>query len=280
MRAVKKKLDGFVGGGYNNTFSQQLDTGMTFEEITLKLKNVTIEQVTKIDLVLNGDSIVSVPGQHFADLAKHLKQPEETDRLRIPFRDISLATDQGQILGDLVTFATDNLVLKVTIGAATQAQIDGGTVPSLSGYMNLTATPAGMATRQIVPRIYMENIAIGMTGENNVKTFPTGANIRRAFFIDNGRMTNLKIKRSNLEIHDQETADTEADMKRLGFDTVADQFIYAPIMTRFGMVDGLATAGTKLEIMPTVDAPGDMTVIMHVLENAKDARKSPFEVVA
>lgn len=262
MRQTRKALDSFTGGGFSNTFKQQLDVGMTIDEIVLNTTNINVNQIQLIELILNGDSIVSVDGQHFKDLHAHLKRPAETNRIRVPFKDLSLKTDAGQNLSSLVTMREDNLVLKIVVGAATQAQIDGSLVPSIEGYMYLSAP----RKRVLLPRIKQENIAIGITGENNVKTIPTGPAVRRSFFKDNGRIESLRIKRNNMEILDAKKADNAADLKYYGLDTVANQFIFAPVMTGFGLLDMMQTAGSRLEVMPTVSAAGDMSVIMHTLE--------------
>jgi hypothetical protein len=277
MRTVNKKLDSFTGGGYANSFKLQLDTGPTYEEIVLKLENIDIEQVTAVELILNGDSIIAVTGQHFKDLAAHLGEPPEAGKIRIPFRDYSLMTDAGQSLTSLVTLNTDNLVLIVRLAGATSAQVKAGDVPGLSGYAILSA---GRAQRVLVPRIYQENIAIGMTGENNVKTMMPGPIIRRAFFEADGRMTNLRLKRSNAEVFDCETVDNDQDLERKGFKKLTGKYIFSPIMTRFGLVDGFQTANSKIEIMPTVDSAGDMAVIMHTLEVAGNPTVDPISLLA
>lgn len=283
MRQNTKKVDGFSGGGYSNVFTQVMDVGFTYEEIVLKLENLTIAQVTMVELMLNGDAIIAVPGQHFADLAEHFKRTAETDRIRIPFRDMSLMTDQGQILTNLVTLPGDSLVLKVRTGAALSPSQDGLS-PGLGGYMKISSMHhgkvQGIRERKVIPRIVQDQIAAGKSGENNVKTFPTGPQIRRAFFEHGGRMTNLRIKRGNMEVFDAETDDNNADLVQSGFDILANTYIFSPIATRFGIYDGLETAGSKLEIFPTVNAPGDIPVIIHTLENVTDETSSPMSALA
>lgn len=276
MRTVNKKLDSFTGGGYSNSFKLQLDTGPVYEELVLKLENITVEQVTSIELILNGDSIISVAGRHFKELAAHLKEPSEANKIRIPFRDHSLMTDAGQSLTSLVTLNTDNLVLNVRVSSATAGQVTNGYVPGLSGYAILSP---GRANRTLLPRIYKENIAIGMTGENNVKTMMPGPIIRRAFFEAGGRMTNLRLKRSNSEVFDCTTSDNNDDLARKGFASITGKYIFSPIMSRFGLVDGFQTANSKIEIMPTVHTAGDMSVIMHTLEVAGNPTIDPISVL-
>lgn len=275
MRQTRKPLDSFTGGGYSNTFKQQLDVGMTIDEIVLNTTNINDDQVEEIELVLNGDPIVSVPGSHFKDLHTHLGNATETNKFRIPFKDLSIKTDAGQTLTSLVTISTDNLVLKIKIAAATQAQVTAGSVPAINGYMYLSASKS----RLFIPRIKKEYIAIGMTGENNVKTIPTGPAIRRMFFEDGGRIDSLRMKRNNLELIDVTAEDNNADLKYFGLNTITNKFIFAPIQTGFGMLDMLQTANAKLELLPNVSAAGDMAVIMHTLEVAGNPGVDPVAVI-
>jgi len=276
MRQSRKQLDSFNGGGYSNVFTQQLDTGFVYDEIALRLANINIDQVLQIELVLNGDSIVNVDGQHFKDLDAHFGEAAESGILRIPFKDLSLKTDAGQNLSALATEITDNLVLKVRVGAATQAQIDAGSVPGLSGYYFASS----YRQRVVLPRIYQENIAIGMSGLNNYKTFETGPAIRRMFFKDNGRIDEFRVRRNNQEIVWVMKADNANDLKRQKLNTVANQFVFSPVMTHFGLTDMLQTAGTKLEFLPTVSAAGDIAVVIHTLENAVNPKASPMAALA
>lgn len=276
MRQTRKALDSFTGGGYSNTFKQVLDVGMTIDQIVLNMTNINDNQVEEIEINLNGDPIVSVPGSHLKELHKHLGKSAETGRFRIPFKDLSIKTDSGQLLTSLVTLPTDNLVLKIKVGTVTAAQTSAGSVPSIAGYSYLSAA----RQRVFLPRIKKEFIAIGMTGENNVKTIPTGPAIRRMFFEDEGRIESLRIKRDNLEILDVTAADNNADLIDFGLNKVTDKFIFAPVMTGFGMLDMLRTAGTRLEVMPTVSAAGDMAVIMHTLEVAGNPGLDPMAVLS
>lgn len=276
MRSAFKRLDSFNGGGYGNTFKQQLDVGSTYEEIALNLENITVAQIIRVEVILNGDPIVSIDGQHLKDLDTHWGMSPESTTLRIPFRDLSLQTDAGQVLTSLVTEPTDNLVLSVRIDGATQTQIDNNLSPGLSGYAELTAS---RGARVVLPRIYSENIAIGMTGENNYKTFMTGPAIRRMFFKDGGRMESLRIKRNNYEIYELTKDEQNRKMERHGLHGVSNQFVFCPIQSRFGVLDMLQTEGSKLEIMPTVSAPGDMAVVMHTLEYVANTRQSPLRAL-
>ncbi|MDG4812752.1 major capsid protein P2 [Hydrogenovibrio sp. 3SP14C1] len=275
MRNALIQLDGFNGGGYKNTFKQMLDVGSTYEEICLNLENINIDQVERVEVILNGDPIVSVDGQHLKDLDTHTKMPAETGVLRIPFRDLSLQTDAGQSLSSLVTMGTDNLILAVKIAPATQAQIDAGAVPGISGYSELSA-PRG--ERVVVQRIYQENIAIGATGENNYKTFMTGPGLRRMFF-RSADMESLRIKIGRKEVFELSKTDQNRKLERYKLAGVTNQYIFAPIMTHWGILDMLDTEGRKLEIMPTVTAPGDIPVVFHTLENAKDPKTSPLRAL-
>ncbi len=276
MRDAKKRLDGFTGGGYNNQFKQQLDVGSTIEEIVLNLENINIDQVDRVECILNGDAFVSIDGKHLKDIDTHLGMPPETGVLRIPFRDLSLMTDAGQKFTSLVTMPTDNLILSVRIGSQTQGQADNNLVPGLSGFMTVSAS---RGVRKVLPRIYQENIAIGMTGENNYKTFVTGPSIRRMFFRDEGRMESLRIKVNDKEVYDLTNIEQRRELERHGLHSVGGQFVFAPIMTHFGLLDALDTAGRKLEILPTVETPGDMAVVMHTLEYVDNPRMSPLNAL-
>ena len=274
-RYVTKPLDSFTGGGYSGVFKQIIDAGSTIEEIDLELTNINVDQVHRVEFILNGDAIVSVPGSHFAELRTHLKKAAENG-IRIPFRDNSLQTDAGQMMTGLPTYATDDLVLAIHVSPATQAQIDNNLVPSIQGYVRLSQP----RQRVVIPRIYEDSIAIGITGRNNVKTFVTGPAIRRMFMKDAGRITELEIKVDNKTVFQATPGKILRDLKDFNLEGVANQTVYAPIQTRWGMLDMLETADKKLEIQPTVNAAGDMTVVFHTLESADNPKESPLTAIA
>ncbi|MCA1778953.1 MAG: major capsid protein P2, partial [Xanthomonadaceae bacterium] len=72
MRFAIKKLDSFTAVGYGNTAQLQLDTGSTYEEIVLNTEKINVNQILRVEMILNGEAIVAVSGQHLKDIDTHL----------------------------------------------------------------------------------------------------------------------------------------------------------------------------------------------------------------
>lgn len=65
MRHTEIEFDAFNGSsvnGYNGKFNLQLPAGITYKEITIHGEGLNNQQLRRVTLSLNGDSLVDVTG--------------------------------------------------------------------------------------------------------------------------------------------------------------------------------------------------------------------------
>ena len=65
MRHTEIDFDSFNGSsanGYNGRFNLQLPAGITYKEITLHGVNLNNDQIRRVTLSMNGDSLIDVTG--------------------------------------------------------------------------------------------------------------------------------------------------------------------------------------------------------------------------
>lgn len=282
MRQTKRNINGLSGGGYANAFKVNLDTGATIDEIVLKTENLNIDQVTQVELMLNGSPIVFIEGAHLVKHFAHNGNDAESNKIRIEFRDYEANTDAGQTLSSLVTLNDENLTLIVRTGAATQAQIDGNKVPGLSGYV---LQSAARSRRIVRPRIYRTSISANATGEVSHTTFLKGPALKQ-MYLEGGNVTRLRVLGAEqpgqtLELFDSTQADNDDDLKRHKKNPVTDTYVFNPVMKGWVMGDAFRTAKyQELDFRPTVSAAGDIPAVFHVLETEGNPRIDPFVAIA
>jgi len=275
MRQDLRPTRNFNGSDYGDVFSLDLQGGKTLDALIIEATNVNDSQMGNVELLLNGSPIVSVPMSHFKDLMAAEGEDAQAGVWRINFKDESMCTDMAQVMGALATYYDDEIVLNINIGAGTTAQTDAGKKPILKALAKWSASKP----RVFIPMIKRANIATGVSGENTVGALRNGSGIKRVYFEDGERITQLRVTRGDSEIMKVTREQYEREYKHVGKTVLANKFIFNPVMTGFGMSDMLKTAGERVEFYPTLSDAGDMNVIIHELVVAENPQVDPVTLL-
>lgn len=263
--------------GYNGKFNLQLPAGITYKEITIHGTNLNNNQLRRITLSLNGDSIMDISGEVLRMIQKYKNETLRDGKWVIPFTDFSMTTQEGQNLTSLVTLPGENVILEVETGAPSSTQASGNKVASLRAERILGVS---QTQRLTLPRIYRDVMNGGVAGENRFKNFvnqnrtTNPVRIRRAHLLD-GSIKNLEIKRNGITLFDKTLGDQNYSLERFGKAPQVDIYHFDAVKTDFGVADPLRTQGSTFELIPTKTAVGDFEVIFETIEilpNAIPAR--------
>ncbi len=271
MRHTEIDFDAFNGSsanGYNGKYNLQLPAGITYKEITIHGENLNDNQLLRVTLSLNGDSLVDVSGEILRTIQKYKNEPIRAGKWVIPFTDFSMTTQEGQNLTSLVTLPGENIILEVETDAPTAQQTAQQKVASIraEGILGISQTQ-----RLTVPRIYRDVMNGGVAGENRFKNFvnqnrtTNPVRIRRAHLLDDS-IANLEIKRNGVTLFDKTLGDQNYSLERFGKTPQAGIYHFDAVKTDFGVADPLRTQGSTFELIPTKTEVGDFEVIFETIE--------------
>lgn len=271
MRHTEIDFDSFNGSsanGFNGKFNLQLPAGITYKEITIHSTHLNNDQLRRITLSLNGDSLIDVTGSVLRMIQKYKNETIRDGKWVITFADFSMTTQEGQNLTSLVTLPGENVILEVETDAPTAAQVQAKAVASIraEGILGISQTQ-----RLTAPRVYRDVMNGGVAGENRFKNFvnqnrtTNPVRIRRAHMFD-GSINNLEIKRNGITLFDKTLEDQNYSIERFGFAPQPDIFHFDAVKTAFGVAGPLRTQGSTFELIPTKNQVGDFEVIFETLE--------------
>ncbi len=271
MRHTEIDFDAFNGSsanGYNGKYNLQLPAGITYKEITIHGTDLNNNQLRRVTLSLNGDSLIDISGEILRMLQKFKNESIRDGKWVIPFTDFSMTTQEGQNLTSLVTLPGENVILEVETDAPTSEQVKNQKVASIraEGVLGISQTQ-----RLTVPRIYRDVMNGGVAGENRFKNFvnqnrtTNPVRIRRAHLLD-GSIENLEIKRNGVTLFDKTLEDQNYSLERFGKKPQAHIYHFDAVKTDFGVADPLRTQGSTFELIPTKTQVGDFEVIFETIE--------------
>ena len=195
-----------------------MPAGITYKEITIHGENLDNDQIRRVTLSMNGDSLIDVSGEVLRLIQQFKSDYIEDGKWVIPFADFSMTTQEGQNLTSLVTLPGENIVLEVETDSPTQAQIGDGLVASIRAEGILGVS---QAQRLTVPRLYRDVMNGGVAGENRFKNFvnqnktTNPVRMRRVHMLDDS-IRNLEIKRNGITLFDKTLADQNYSLRRFG----------------------------------------------------------------
>lgn len=261
-------FNGSSANGYNGRFNLQLPAGITYKEITLHGEHLNNDQIRRITLSMNGDSLIDVTGAVLRTIQQYKSEYIEDGKWVIPFTDFSMTTQEGQNLTSLVTLPGENIVLEVETDAPIQEQMDNNVVASIRAEGILGVS---QLRRLTVPRIYRDVMNGGVAGENRFKNFvnqnktTNPVRIRRAHMLDSS-IRNIEIKRNGITLFDKTAADNHYLLRRFGKAPQDNIYHFDAVKTGFGIADALRTQGSTFEIIVDKAAVGDFEAIFETLE--------------
>ncbi len=271
MRHTEIDFDSFNGSsanGYNGRFNLQLPAGITYKEITIHGNNLNNNQIRRITLSMNGDSLVDVTGEVLRMIQRFKGNYIEDGKWVIPFTDFEMTTQEGQNLTSLITLPGENIILEIETDAPTQAQVDANAVASIraEGILGVSQTQ-----RLTVPRIYRDVMNGSVAGENRFRNFvnqnktTNPVRIRRTHMFD-GSINNLEIKRNGITLFDRPINDNNYSLRRFGKTPQDGIYHFDPVKTNFGIADALRTQASTFEMIVNKSAVGDFEAIFETLE--------------
>ncbi len=271
MRHTEIELDAFNGSsanGYSGKFNLQLPAGITYKEITIHGTNLNNDQIRRVSLSLNGDSLVDLPGLDLRMIQDYKSEYIEDGKWIIPFSDFVMTMQEGQNLSSLVTLPGENVVLQIETDAPTAAQTSGSLVAAIRAEAILGIS---QSTRSTVPRLYKDVLNGGVAGENRYKNFvnqnktTNPVRIRRMHMKDSS-IINVEIKRNGITLFDKTLEDQNYNLRRFGKSPQTDIYHFDPVKTNFGIADPLATNASTFEIITTKTAVGDFEAVFETVE--------------
>ncbi len=271
MRHTEIDFDSFNGSsanGYNGRFNLQLPAGITYKEITIHGVNLNNDQIRRVTLSMNGDSLIDVSGSVLRTIQRYKNEYIEDGKWIIPFADFSMTLQEGQNLTSLVTLPGENIVLEVETDAPTAEQVSNNSVAFIraEGILGVSQT-----RRLTVPRLYRDVMNGGVAGENRFKNFvnqnktSNPVRIRRVHMLDNS-IRNLEIKRNGITLFDKTASDNNYLLRRFGKAPLDGIYHFDAVKTNFGIADALRTQGSTFEMIVDKNAVGDFEAIFETLE--------------
>lgn len=230
MLQVLKRLNGFNGVAWGSKASVALPAGPTYTEIHLET-SLTAAQIRRVNVVLNGDTIVTVSGADLVMMEKYKGHHVQAGIFVIPFTNPTAKNQIGANFGGLVTLQGENITLEVETA-------EGSGALSLSGF---AYTTEAQARRVWEPNIKTHIFQANSTGLNDYPSFP-GSNqvfLRRAYF--KGDLSRLILERDGTTLFDATKGVYEFQQTRVGRVPQGGVFAFDPTLYGYEMADVLNT---------------------------------------
>lgn len=270
-RIVSRPSTAFEGhsadGGFNGNYTAKLPTGVTYRQLIFKLKNIDIDQIEEVELMLNGDPLVRVSGENLDMIRKSTGayRSVNDDILVLPFTDTTQTAMVAQNWSELATGPNENLVLKVRTGARKSGQ--AGLVASFQMWYELG--PA-REERTRVPRILTDGLPGNKVGSNNYQRLislqraGSQAWIQRIYF-DNPAVNNVKVIAAGRDIFDKTKEMNNFSLLSNGQLPLDDMYMIDSVSEGFGPADSIADAST-IEFELNLDTAGSFEMIAQYVQ--------------
>lgn len=255
MFQIPKKLNSFDGLGWGQRATLDIDTGATFHEFLLESNTLTAANIQWVTLELNGDDIVRLKGTDLVMLERYRKRYETPGFFVLYLSDIVNEGLQARNVSSLVTFPTDQLTLRVDIGAG-------------SGAIDLKASAqvsAAQAERVVIPRKFRQNIQAGQNVNNEWMKLQRGPAVQRIHL--EGNVTRVKWLKDGNKVWERESSTNTAMLKRMDRAPQAGFFHFDAIESDFGLADLFGTAVAESLVMEyDITTPGNLPMIVETVQ--------------
>lgn len=254
------ELNAFQGVAAGNRASLQITPGATFCMIEL-ISNITdVTKITKIEVELNGQTIVNVSGYDVKTLLEgYTKRSRAAGRYVINFFNPEAKTLNGMRVGELVTLPSDTLTVYVTFDPAVVS-------PTLRARALVTPT---QAIRRFIPKIYTVNIDPAVIGEN-LFNYPvrSGSHFIRRLHFKSANISKLTVMRDDNRVFTATAVDNKEDLAEGGDNApLASVYHFDPAHIGFQLEGAFPTLAAKgLEFRYEVTALGAVPVLCETLD--------------
>lgn len=262
-------LNGGSANGYGAKFNLRMAKGTVYRAIILSLTALTIAQVPRISLTLNGDEIYRVSGTDLDKLRKAQGLHTNASTIVIPFCDMSQRTIGSQNLSELIVGANENLVLKVDTADATQAQLDANAVAVIDVRFEFSTMPRPQG-RVYLPRMFTESLNGNRTGDNRYTGLLTqnksGNESRlQRLILKSDKVVNLKLYRNKIKTFDKSRDNNGFDLASLGVTQQAAEFHYSAVSHGYSEIDAL-TVVNDFEVVANLSGAGNFDALYQTIE--------------
>ncbi|WP_430455612.1 major capsid protein P2 [Rheinheimera sp.] len=254
------ELNAFQGVAPGVRASLQITPGATFCSIEL-ISNITnIAHIEKIEVELNGQTIVNVTGYDVKTLLEgYTKRSRSAGRYVINFFNPEAKTLNSMRVGELVTLPSDTLTVYVSFAAAAVS-------PTLRA--RALVTPA-QPVRRFLPKIYTINVDPAVIGEN-LFNYPVrrGDHFIRRLHFKSVNVSKLQVFRDDLKVFNANATDNREDLNEGGDNAaVANVFHFDPGHIGFQLEGAFPTIAQKaLEFRYDVTALGAVPILCETLD--------------
>lgn len=268
MLRTTREVKSFTGIGWGLKPEVKLAGGPVYQDIILTT-NLLASQFS-IEFWYNGDPIIQMTGEQLVMLEQYKKRWVQEGKFRIPLGDLAGRSIEGQMVSGLETMPSDNIMLKVLVGAEPSPNNQGNVTLMAEANVNAPlANQLGAALEIWHPRITVVTFDAGATGKNILDTIAIGPRIKRAHFL--GDISHLRLLKGNGNTQNvvwERSAGTNEFLLK-GHDKApqAGYFHFDPCESGFILAEALDTADAQIiKFEATVTTPGYIPVLMETLE--------------
>lgn len=254
------ELNAFQGVAPGARASLQITPGATFQMIEL-ISNITnVAHIEKIEVELNGQTIVNVTGYDVKTLLEgYTKRSRSAGRYVVNFFNPEAKTLNSMRVGELVTLPSDTLTVYVTFAAAAVS-------PTLRA--RALVTPA-QPVRRFLPKIFTINVDPAVIGEN-LFNYPVrrGDHFIRRLHFKSANVSKLQVFRDDLKVFNATATDNREDLNEGGDNAaVANVFHFDPAHIGYQLEGAFPTIAQKaLEFRYDVTALGAVPALCETLD--------------
>lgn len=260
FKPTPQELNNFQGVGPGQRASLQITPGATFCMIEL-ISNITnVAHIVKIEVELNGQTIVNVSGADLKSVLEvYTKRSRSAGRYVINFFNPEAKTMNSMRVGELVTLPSDNLTVYVTFHASAVS-------PTLRA--RALVTPA-QPVRRFIPKIFSVNIDPSVVGENHW-SYPvkSGSHFIRRLHFKSANVTKLQVFRDDNKVYHATAADNQEDLNEGGDNScIAGVFHFDPAHIGFQLEGAFPSiAARDLAFKYDVSATGGISVLCETID--------------
>jgi len=252
-----RELDSFsvVGGGKKSKV--KLVGGPTYNAFEFETDETNPAKIIRASLILGGDAIIELTGTDLVNLEKRKGRTHPAGVYALRLSDIDMRTRAGLRLGELVTFAQDNIYLEIEFAGDSE-------VTTLEAQAWVSPS---QAVRAWVPRIRRENFNASKTGVNTLSFDSDSTVFIKRIHLESSAVTKVEHKVDGLTYFEATAARNNRALKDNSLTPLADVYTFDPLMFGFG-VDGMVNmaANEEFKFLVTTSAAGNIDYLLETLE--------------
>ena len=252
-----RDLDSFSEAGAGKKSKVRVVGGPTYNGFCFETDEDEPAKIARVALIVNGEAYISLTGQDLVDLEKRKGRTHGAGIYQLRLSDIDMNTRAGKRVGELVTFASDNIYIEIEwAGNSDVTTIDGFAWVS----------PA-QAARAWALKIKRENFNASRTGENSLRLDVDPAVFIKRIHFNNANITKHEHKVDGLTINESTTVRNNRALVDNGLVPLDDTHTFDPLMHGFG-IDGMVNivANEEFKFLLTMSAPANVDYLIETLE--------------